>query len=1070
MPGVTGINIRTNIDFDDDHDIITGGDNLLFSKKNAIPYKGMLSNVRRRSGSGSWITTTGMEAKIVDDSDVSALKIEIGSQDFTIDASTQLLDHIQYKPKNAGEIKGAVWSGGYIYVIVKTLTNVWYLEKSDGTSRLLFRGNENEHFAFFTQGTERLVVADVHGVKIYLDDFISVGVTVSYGSDRPANNGWYDGSNYVIGRDDKDAYYSFAYDGTNIYKYQGCIDRYGTITGEPIPVASVAGISVTYYAPTRMTNGSLRWNRLSANESALFSALNMGDCSVWDNETISDLASHSPNKVYSLPAGTQEFCATWLFGVSRTKCYTQAAETPSFGVVADGTFTKVTNWVQTDPAATPGIFWQNYKDTEYSNVFPCKYIFTNIQGNRGEMFAYGRGWVRSYFFNTCLANFSATNTSVKLYDVFSGKSYLYTLRSYEDTEELICLDANNGGVGNAITSNAYYPTIDGNDSTSLVADSEVFIGAMRRHQLSSAQYKNKAWAQWLWQVGGKNSGDDSLVDRLPMSIDVAPHYTAVYYNGLLVGFSYDKVLINSPNNELKDCWTIGDGFLSVVTDKVDVFIIGSGTADTFSLKKVADYNFITNAVTEYNAFRENRDGGSMELMRAFIPYANEHTVNSSWSNNSFRAPKDGTASNDVWFSAAGVNANLSDKITAASFILPAIEAPLYVYSGDLTSFNLSVITNNNPVLVPVHSRSLFDDEELMSYYTHSLSSTDITYKMSIKGTDEFYNDDFEDNSWWASAQTILFPIGIGSILTGINYLSPTVKLAGNYSARLYTSSNQTFLIYNIANQVYFGSTIFTIYTSSYYYDGEAIYYVGASNNATANDFVCYAIGMEFLANSGTQAYFYCPFDKSVYTFTGSNTLQKWKGFAAFGAIIDSLFSSCNQTLYLLNDSGSLAFIEDGQDGSSGRFELGFDAEHLEGCTEGAVAIGGKDWALYHPYNGDIEPIELEMNWTGDVNTLSKFSFADIVFVDTGNRNIDLSLSLFVRGEKLVEEKVIPVNIRAKDWKSDLLRVRVSSKESIGSAFKLRVKTSDSVSVMSMAVCFERASEYTGDVLFVGGVK
>ena len=175
-------------------------------------------------------------------------------------------------------------------------------------------------------------------------------------------------------------------------------------------------------------------------------------------------------------------------------------------------------------------------------------------------------------------------------------------------------------------------------------------------------------------------------------------------------------------------------------------------------------------------------------------------------------------------------------------------------------------------------------------------------------------------------------------------------------------------------------------------------------------------------------------------------------------------------MYLLNDSGSLAFIEDGQDGSSGRFELGFNAEHLEGCTEGAVAIGGKDWALYHPYNGEIEPIELETNWTGDVNTLSKFSFADIVFVDTGNRNIDLSLFLFVRGEKLVEEKVLPVSIRAKDWKSDLLRVRVSSKESIGSAFKLRIKTTDSVSLMSMAVCFERASEYTGDVLFVGGVK
>lgn len=1072
MAAPTGITLNTNIDLNDD-EIITSGENIMFSKKNTLPYKGLLSNIRKQSGSGSWLTTTGKEAKITDGSDVSKLQLEIGDQSFTIDASTQLLDHIQYKPKNAGEIRGAVYVDGTLYVIIKTLTNLWYLESNKGYSLELSAvpSTENEFFAFFTQGESRLAVATPDGVTLFSgEDFETLDIDISYSKDRPANNGWYDGTNYVIGRDDKDSYFAWAYDGTHDYLYMGCVDRDGTITGEPIPVASITGIDVTYYTPTRLTNGALRWTRLSASESDLFSALNMDDCKLWDNETISDLAASSPSKVYTLPADTVESCATWLFAIRRDKCYALSAEAPDFGTVADGTFTNVTNWVSNDPAATPGIFWQNYKNTEYDNVFPCKYLFTNIQGNRGVTFAYGKGWVRSYFFNSCLANFEATNTSIKIYDVFSGKSYLYTLRTYEDDESQICLDANNNGIGNALTSNAYYATIDGTDSTSEMANSEVFIGCMRRHPLSSSQYKNKAWSQWLWQIGGKNSGDDSLVNTLPFSLDVDSHYAAIYYNGLLVGFSYDKVLVNSPNNELKDCWTIGPDCLAIVTDKVDLYFIGAGIAATFTLKKVADYNFITNAITEYNAFRESRDGNSVELMRAFIPYAQEHEVSTSWHDNSFRAPEDGTAANDVWFSAAAVNANLSDKITAASFILPAIEIPLYVYSGELVSFNLAIITNNNPVLVPNHSRSLFDDEELMSYYTHSLSSTDITYKMSIKGTDEYYNEDYEDNSWWASAQTILFPIGIGSILTGINYLSPTVKLAGNYSARLYTSSNQTFLVYNIANQVYFGSTIFTIYTSSYYYDGEAVYYVGASNNATANDFVCYAIGMEFLANSGTQAYFYCPYDRSIYTFTGSNTLQKWRGVGIFGNIVDSLFSSCNQTLYLLNDSGKLAFIEDGQDRSSGLFELGFSADHLEGCIDGAVAVGASQWALYHPYKGEVEPIELETNWIGDVNTLTRFSFADVVLFYTGNKNIDLKISLQTKSEKNIEDKIYPVQVRAKDWKSDSIRIRVSAREAVGAAFKFKIESPDPLSIMAMAVSFDRASEYAGNVLFVGGVK
>lgn len=1045
MDKAISIDLNTNVEVGEEH-IIVPGDKASFQKKNTEKYLGLLSNMKSKSGDG-WMTTTNKEIKLVSDNGSVAV-LDINGKQYSIDSSTKLIAHYEINPTISGEIKSVIADTTRVYYILKDkLNNWWHVVYNNSTKttereQLITTGSQYECFILYS--SLNYAVASSTDVFIY-DEHGEEIKHIEITQDKAPNNGWWqDEDNWVIGRNDDDAYYAWADSSISgtvwHYKYMGCIDERGYITGEPIPVSSVSGSNITYMTPTRLSNGILKWNRLNNQVSQLLQAVSSIDYTRWDFSTIADykalVASRGKTSIlYPIALSPVSF-GGFVTMIRRGTVDTLNGSVES-GVVGI-TFTN--RWVYTDPGATPGVFWTT-SVTEYDNVFPMKYWFTNKQANRGVTFDYGKGWTRTYELTAAIG--SATSNNMDIFDVYSLGSNFY--ENIGGTITRTSLDANNNSTAKVYTSSYGLPITTPTElDEAIFIDSTVFNGNARRHPFTSAQYNNKAWSQWYWQIGGTDA--NNLIDNIPLSVPYGD-FQQLVYSGYTIGFSYKKCLINTPSKEI-DNWTFyNDGTNFIISTGENVYIIGSGQ---LKIHKIADYIFATNCITEWNTIQETRDG-VVNIIRAFIPYNMSMKLSPYWGYNDFKAPADGSGPNSIWMTGAGINVNLDDKYLATSFLLPAIQIPIYVSSGDLNTFNKNIMSANFPILTP-KTDLLYSDEELLVYYTHTQASTDIVYRMTVKGTDQYFDPLLEDNSWWVSSSTVYFPVGIGSTFSGINYMSSTINLEGNYTARLYVNNNQAYLTFNIAEQVYYGSTIFTIYTNNYYYDGEAIYSIIQGGN----EFVCYAIGLKFLGNSGTEAYFYSPYDKAIYLFSGSNTLSKVRSLAKMGNIIDSMFSSVNQRMYILDDNSTVLWLSNE---SSGIYHLS-NIDHMESSEKGAIFVGDNTWMIYSPKEDDydtIVPMELETSWIGDNTSLQKFGYATVQLYSQQPNACEFELAMMVKDGTDIKQSIKKVSIKKSDWKGNYLRIRATPEFPNGQAFKFILNSNDYIHVMNIEFAYQQVS-------------
>ena len=258
-------------------------------------------------------------------------------------------------------------------------------------------------------------------------------------------------------------------------------------------------------------------------------------------------------------------------------------------------------------------------------------------------------------------------------------------------------------------------------------------------------------------------------------------------------------------------------------------------------------------------------------------------------------------------------------------------------------------------------------------------------------------------------------------------------------------------MYNIAKQSYYGQTIFTIYGSSYYYDSQAIYYVG---DGSSNEFVCYDIGMKFLANSGTEAYFYSPVDKYLYSFTGSNTLTKAVPLSDVPNVKDAIFSSVDQTLFLLFEDDTLY----AQNGISSAYFTNFsEVKELQGTVKGCAIMGtDKSFSILNPTDGDVIPLQVETEYTGGDDSLFKCSYIDLMLFNNDSE-VDFSVEIDMMGTINQSEKK-NIHLTKGDFKNDYCKIRVSPTVNNGQGFKISIYSKSKISIMSIAPKIERVSD------------
>ena len=993
---------------------------LKFAIKNSLPYNGLLSNYHAISNKG-WPTTNGEQLSLESLKD-GTVTFKHRDKEYKItDAKQVLASKTKIELPFDEEIKDYyIKDDDTVYV--RTEEHIFRL--NSGLCEVAFNIEKNDDgkykSCFFTVNKDGIFWYDNAFWNIETLEAIKETNFKFYDEKNERikeepNNGYYAEDYWICGHDSTDHSKDWAENmvGQSI-DYIGHITSTGEAIGEPRP---------DYLKPTVLDNKLIKWDRFSEEDLKTLKETNIAKLSSGDEPILSS-STASFGADYKTPSPIKY---SFTYGMNRAGAFMYMEQ-----------WAGANAWQMVDTVASPGVYWQTEEDDPYTAIFPNASVYTNNIDARGRDYEYSGDWLR------CIFNYRTWKTTSSVFSIFSTPVTLFTYKDGK-TATVTLDNINAQAIKKTGKLDGWSVPTPNSDGTFNIANSTVWFKFnktdkkwLKHHLFSKAQASNRAWSSW------RNTADFKVND-FPMFSDIGDGYKVHLYQNLPICISKNNIAITTPTTEMDSVYAAKGNIL--VANK-SIFRFEDITIDNIEVEKIADYKFKTNIVAPLNLFAEKRDG-SIELAHSFIPYFNEVKWNGYGSLALLQCP-DGNDYNDTFSMGFGINATLDDNITETSALLPAIGIPFYCNSRNIDAFNRQIIDKNAPVMVP-DTTCIPKDVALGVFFTHSLKSTDISYRYSEKNGEIYHDDKYDNTQWWIGSTSIFLPLGLGSTFSGINYLASTVELPGNYSVRLYTQNNNSFLLYNITQQSYYGQTIFTIYGSSYYYDSQGIYYIG---DGSSNEFVCYAIGMKFLANSGTEAYFYSPVDKYLYTFTGSNTLTKAVPLSNVPEIKDAVFSSVDQTLFLLFEDDTLY----AQNGISSAYFTNFTGiKELQGTVKGCSIIEtSKSFHILNPEEGEVIPLQVETEYTGSDDAVWQCSYVDLMLY-SNNSEVDFTVEVDMMG---TENQSVKKNIHLKksDFKNDYCKVRVSPKVNNGQGCKVAIYSKSKISVMSIAPKIERVSD------------
>jgi hypothetical protein len=515
-----------------------------------------------------------------------------------------------------------------------------------------------------------------------------------------------------------------------------------------------------------------------------------------------------------------------------------------------------------------------------------------------------------------------------------------------------------------------------------------------------ATYEIQHLNETYYFFGGNNIADASLLGRIPFTYELLTlrdHYddegepdpVEVFWgiNSNLTTANYGSGSHKNQSGSLLgtyDDWKK----VPVVTKDVDGWILTSGDFGwrveenlpwtALRIDKIADYKHRLNILDNYNFFSENRIDGSLTLQKAFLPYNGEGTL--------FIPPKAIVYTNiapvdsyDFW------TCKNMDLVEEPTFLGPALKVPVNIATGDREQFVKEVVTLRNSIVQPV----LRDDyDSLDLYFTFQSVSAAVVYRSTnVKSDFETYaqrgrptiNTALNGTIYYTTASSTIVPIGIGSIVEGKNTIKPSVVMNNEKRGNLYGTGNNITMGFQPVNFISFGQDIFTIYGNQYFFDGQGIYYMQTeTTGGIISQFVCYALGMKFLSNSGSEGYFWSPWDKKIWAFTGSNTLiEKLSMDGVEGDPLVSVFNSHEQILWILFNNRTFG-IKSGKDC---KITYDYPGTDLLTTSSGIAIVGEGGHKVLSPRIETNSPLKLYTKWIGkDSASIIKFLGWDITLV------------------------------------------------------------------------------------------
>jgi hypothetical protein len=377
--------------------------------------------------------------------------------------------------------------------------------------------------------------------------------------------------------------------------------------------------------------------------------------------------------------------------------------------------------------------------------------------------------------------------------------------------------------------------------------------------------------------------------------------------------------------------------------------------------------------------------------------------------------------------------------------------PLYEITGlrsssmiiDDTSFALYGRLYNQPV-EDGYSLKFFNTEikgnGSIDVYYDAVQPSKYRYSL-VKGVQR-YNSLFDDQSFPLG---VIVPFPVGTRWSMHNEIIAVGIMSRGLMAPGLLDSNKTLGVYQFSRQIYFGEDSFVLFGIQYVFDGDCIY--------QDSEQIAMAFGYRFMGCDNLAAYFYNPWDKSVYQFTGSRSLTRVLSLTNKSEVKTARYDGFSGEMILLTRDEIIK--------KRGNVLMSFPYvpgdEVIPTKRGGYVQLADGERILLSPLGGEVDFFEIVTEFIGvDGSTVCDYERVDIRLFSPDKRSIDFTVELQTINQDTKESERKKIELKANEWSSDGYKtIKLMPQYKKGTGLSLRIYSGDEMFVTGIEFTYER---------------